>query len=310
MIREKKIRSGKLLEVSYYPVTKTGQAVSRGSPAKLTSEAQEKYNQKQRQKRTVRLVCANFDNSDIFLTLTFKPSEAPADMKDAKRILSNFLRRVKRLRERKAESLKKDKARKEDFKKASASFKYLYALESKVYKKGVRKGKKNFHFHLFISGAGTGDRDEYEKIWSGIAVAKRYEPDKYGIDSAAKYITKEKVQSTAPGERCIGCSRNLTKPKETVKDGKLTEGGLARIAKCRMTDAGYWERKNKNYTFVSGKAVYNNLNGKWYVSVLMYRDKESPPIDVDYWLKDDEYDRGTGAAEVIQLGNACSGTVP
>lgn len=310
MIREKKIRSGKLLEVSYYPVTQTGKAVSRGSPEKLTSEAQEKYNHKQRQKKTVRLVCANFNSSDIFLTLTFKPEEAPETMKDAKRILSNYLRRVKRYRVKKAESLKKDKARKEDLKKASAPLKYLYAIESKVYKKGAKKGKYSFHFHLFITGAGTGDRDEYEKLWSGISVAKRYDPATYGLDKAAKYITKSKMQSTAPGERCIGYSRNLKKPDETVKDGKLTEGGLARIAKTRMTDAGYWERKNKNFTFISGKAVYNDINGKWYISVLMYRDKEPPPIDVDDWLKDDEYDGGTGAAEVVQLGSPCSGTVP
>lgn len=312
MIREKKIKSGKLLEVCYYPVTQTGRAISRGSPEKVTSATQEKYNHKQRQKKIVRLVCANFDENDIFLTLTFKPKDAPADMAEAKKHLRNYLRRIKRYRENQSRNLKKflksdskNEKLKAEFKKASQPMKYLYAIESKTYQRGQRKGEKSYHFHIFISGAGSGDRDAYENMWSGIAVAKRYAPEKYGIDAAARYITK--MQLTAQREKCIGCSRNLKKPDEKIKDGKITEGGLARIAKSRMTDSEYWERKNRSYRFISGKASYNDINGQWYISVVMFKG-DAPPIKIEEWEED--ADGSAGAAEGFQLGAALGGTVP
>lgn len=295
MIREKQTRSGRLLEADLYPVTRDGRQLGRGPQTKRSTAEQEKYNKLQAQKKVVRLVNTNFGEGDVLLTLTYPPGKAPPDEKQAKRDITNYLRRVKTYRagvERKIKNLLKDdpknKKLKQALKRASAPLKYIYAIESKTYKTGARKGQQSFHFHLFLSGCGSGDRDAYEELWTGRANADRFRPDKFGPEAAAKYISKgckeDKEDSNSKKKKFV-CSRNLAKPVQKIKDDKLTKRKVELMAKKHLEDKDYWERRYKGYKFLRCYARWNEFNLNYYVSVVMYKDgEEPPPWDVKDWF--------------------------
>lgn len=299
MIRERQTKSGKLLEADFYPVTRDGRQLGRGPQNKKSTEEQEKYNKLQAQKKVIRLVNANFGNQDVLMTLTYIPEDDVDCDKQAKREISNFIRRVKTYRNQKAKEFKKllsadpkNKKYKQQLKKAEAPLKYLYAVETTIYKTGKRKGKKRFHFHLFLSGCGEGDRDGYEKLWKGRTNADRYRPETFGPEAAAKYISKgshkDNDQSDS-GEKTkkkkFVCSRNLAKPVQKTKDDRLTKRKVELMAKKHLEDKAYWERRYKGYKFVRCYARWNEFNLNWYVSVVMYKDgEEAPPWSIDDWF--------------------------
>ena len=74
---------------------------------------------------------------------------------------------------------------------------------------------------------------------------------------------------------------------EELKDGKITRRGVERMAKERVDDREYWEKRYKGYRFVKCYARYNNFNGYWYVSVVMYKTAGAPPKwDIKEWLEE------------------------
>lgn len=281
MIREKQTKSGKLLEIDYYPIYGDSRHVNH-QPLRKSTEAQEKYNKLQAQKKIVRLVNANFGNDDVLLTLTYKPADSPLDDKQAKKDITNYLRRVKYFREKKAKDLKKqikaqpkNKKLKADLKKASEPMKYIYAFECKTYKKGKRKGQKSYHFHLFLTGCGSGDRDEYEKLWNGRTNADRFQPESFGPDTAAKYIAKG--DGATQGQKKYVCSKNLVKPVQKVRDDKVSKRKTELMATRHSEDREYWERRHKGYKFLKCYARWNEFNMNWYISVVMYKTAEDVP---------------------------------
>ena len=293
MIREKRIQSGQLLEAEFYTVLSDGRRLGRAPKTKRSTKEQEAYNKKQQRKKVVRLVNANFGRDDILMTLTFIPSDDAESDRQAKREIANFLRRVKRYRERKVkewdEMLRarpKSKRINDNLKKAKEPMRYIYAVESGIYQRGQRKGKKRYHFHLFLTGCGEGDRDAYEKLWNGRTNADRYRPETFGPEAAAKYLTKQHRKDDAEPERTQSyvCSRNLRRPAEKVKDGKVSEHKLDLMARKRVSDAAYWERMYKGYKFIRCYARWNDYNAHWYVSVVMYRaDGDPPPWSIEDW---------------------------
>lgn len=293
MIREKKIKSGCLLEVEFYPVLSDGRQLARSPKQKRSSEAQAAYNKKKQRKKVVRLVNANFDKSDVLMTLTLIPDDDGGE-KQAKKKIVNFLRRVKRYREKKAkewtELLKLkpgNKKVKENLKKASEPLKYIYAVESGTYQRGKKKGMRRYHFHLFLTGCGEGDRDAYESLWDGRTNADRYRPETFGPEAAAKYLTKQhKVDEDGGTVKSQGyvCSRNLKRPEERTKDGKVSEHKLDLMARKRINDAAYWERLYKGYKFIRCYARWNEYNAHWYISAVLYKSGgDPPPWSIEDW---------------------------
>ncbi len=282
MIREKQIKSGKLLEVDFYPVFSDGRAMPVRAPkTKASTEAQQKYNHIQSQKKAIRYINKNFDNTDNFIHTTYLAADAPLNKALAEKDCAKYLRRVKAAR---AKELKRvcilllerpnDKKLIALKKKLSAPFKYYIRCEEQIYKSGPHKGKMNYHFHIFMTGGL--DRDLLEDLWPSKARvnADRFQPEKFGPEAAAKYITKlgsEKAWTMR--------SRNLEKPDAPkCKDGLISRGGVQRMAKLRCDDAAYWEKKYKGYRFLRCYARYNEYNGHYYVSVVMYKtDKDITP---------------------------------
>ncbi len=297
MIREKHIKSGKLFEADFYPVWDDGRRMpSRAPKTKPSTAAQAKYNKLQAVKKLVRLINANFDEQDIIMHPTYEQAKAPQCEEDARKDLVNYLRRVKNRRVSELKKVEKALAALPDTealveqrkelesrrRKLMAPFKYVYCIEKVEYKTGRYAGRDNWHFHLFITGGIT--RSILESMWSnGLRTnADQFQPDKYGPEAIAKYMAKD-----PQGAKRWVCSRNLDKPVESKpKDGKISRRGVATMAQLRVDDAAYWENRYKGYKFIRCYARYNDYNGHWYVSVVMYKaDSGAPPRwNQDEWL--------------------------
>ena len=295
MIREKNTKSGRLFEVDFYPVWDDGRKMPvRASKTKRSTEEQQKYNNRQAEKKLIRLINANFDESDIIMHPTYSPENAPTSEEAARKDVINYLRRVKTRRASELKKIKKAldampfipelKEQRDALiaakKKLEQPFKYIYVIERVTYKRGEYAGTDNWHMHMFISGGL--DRDVLEEMWpNGIRTnADKFQPNKYGPEAIAKYMCKD-----PQGRKRFCQSRNLDKPKVKNKDGKVSPGRVARMAGMRADDAAYWERRYKGYRFLRCYNRFNEYNGYWYVSVVMYKtDADAPRWDYDEWL--------------------------
>ena len=298
MIKEKRIRSGKLLEIDLYPAFDDGRRIpERASGTRRSTLEQEKYNRMQSVKRCVRIVNANFDNTDHFAHFTYFAENAPESVQAARAQFKNYLRRVARKRTSTAKRIRRriERLKAGDIsdelasviseleakeKKLCEEFKYFYVIEETVYKTGRYAGLVRYHFHAFITGGL--ENSEIEDLWTlgERARSNYFDPERYGPEAAAKYMSKELSR-----ERRIGHSLNLKKPEQLrLRKSRVTARGIERIAKERVDDREYWEKRYPGYRFLRCFARYNNYNGHWYVSAVMYKDSGAPVP----WSFDDE----------------------
>jgi hypothetical protein len=282
MIREKKIKSGRLLEVDYYPIWNDGRRMPTRAPkTKPTSEEQKKYNEKRAMLHFVRMINANYDTGDIFLHVTYSPENAPDSIDQVEKDFYNYIRRIKT---RRASELKKARALLASFpgdrelekrvKKLAEPFKYYEVIEENTYKTGKHKGRIVWHLHVFMTGGL--ERDTIEDMWElGARVnADRYQPERFGLEAAARYCAKN-----PSGKKRFRCSRNHKKPIESKpRDGKISSRGVEKLARERVDDKAYWERKYRGYRLVRCVAKYNSWNDSWYLSLVLYKCAASADI--------------------------------
>lgn len=305
MIRENKILSGQLLEADFYPVFADGRRMpARADKAKRSTDEQIKYNRSKSIKHIVRMVNTNYkSHEDYFAHFTFDAKNAPETVKDARRLFKNYIERIKRRRAREAKALHKRLAKlfdmltrdpensllldaikdvKGKLRKLESEFKCLYFIEENVYKRGERAGMHTFHIHAFMSGGIASA--VLEDMWGlGTVNCRNYQPEKFGVEAAAKYVSKELSADKRPGY--IG---HHDKPKKLKpKDGKISPVGVKNLAEKRCDDREYWEKRYPGYRFIKCYARHNQYNGYHYVSVIMWRGSEEPPpwtISEDEWV--------------------------
>lgn len=294
MQREKRTYSGPLFEVDFYPVFDDGRRMPTRAPkSKPSTEEQQKYNRTKATKKLIRLVNANFDGTDYLLHPTYKPSEAPQSEEEARRDIVNYLRRVRTKRASELRRVQKDLADaehaaakmpqnrflagtveklKKKIDKLAQPFRYIYVIEKQTYKSGAFAGRANYHFHLFLTGGI--EAATLEAMWTnGIRTnCNRYQPDKFGPEAAARYMSKD-----PQGSKRFSYSRNLIQPKTKTKDGTVSARTVEKMATLRVDDRDYWEKRYKNYRFVRCYTRFNEYNGQWYVSVIMYKTDGTPP---------------------------------
>lgn len=260
MARMKKrvIRSGKMLEVNYYPVTVTGRMIPNEQPKTTkTKEQMDEANRRKAIKKFVRLVNTNFDSDDYYITLTYIPDLAPLTYEEAQKDFVNFINRVKTRIKKNGGDVRK--------------FKYAYTPQVVTYKTGLRKGCNNYHFHLFMSG-GSVTPEEIKSLWKfgTKGSIEHYDPYCFGPEAAAKYMTKSHT-----GNRMFRCSRNMDKPIiEEEKNALISAKKVDELGRDRCDDARYWEKKYPSYQFVRMDKVFNEINGCWYIDVVMYKRPE------------------------------------
>lgn len=246
--RVKSIWSGDVLEVEAYPYWKIPQN-KRVKRDKNSSKAQEKLNEKNRQKHVARLINTNFrEYHDLYLTYTYTDNYVPEDYEQAKRDMTNLIKRMKRW-------LKKQKQY-EDF-----ELKYIYTTEH------TRNGEKvRAHHHMVTNFP---DREIAEELWNrGRANSKRLKADDFGFTGLGAYLVKEKGSKTAKG---YTPSRNLKQPKVTVSDTKLTRRRATKIATEEVGAQEVFEKMYKNYQFKKMEVSFSDYVSGAYINVHMKR---------------------------------------
>lgn len=98
LYREKKYQCGDYLEIDIFPVFEKQRGRSR--KRKPTSEVQKRLNQHNAERKLIRLLNTNFTKRDIRFDLTYDKDHLPDSPKDAQRQMQNFIRRVKRYRQK------------------------------------------------------------------------------------------------------------------------------------------------------------------------------------------------------------------
>lgn len=182
----KQIWAGDVYEAEeYFSPREIGKNYTRGANELLTTEEQKERNAVIARKKLSRQINTNFGVGDLFITLTHRGS---LSLKEAKKALRNFFRRLMRFKKKQGEM----------------KLKYIAVTENE---------SKKLHHHLVINATKITPQ-EITDIWGlGRVMVSVLEPggDYTGL---ARYITKENVKDC--GKRWSN-SRNLEEPRIETK---------------------------------------------------------------------------------------------
>lgn len=238
--RTKTTKSGNMLESEVFPLWETG-AEAKRARRHVSREAQRRLNDRNAVRKLVRLVACNFGRDDLMVTLTYGDEGIP-DFRGVQRDVRNFIRRLKDRRVKAGLDELKYIYSVEGFRHEAADTAEQEALPG-VFEQAPeiveRKGgvSPRPHVHMILSGGL--ERDVIENLWGrGWANCRQLQPDRYtGLEALSRYMVKSWKGSALgdeaerpdgyPGKRWYG-SRNLTKPKVTVSDWKMSRRKVAK----------------------------------------------------------------------------------
>ncbi len=133
----------------------------------MSRERQNRYNRERARRRLALLMDANFGKNDLHVTLTYRGT--PPDYEQARKDVRNYLRAVKRMRE----------------KAGLPEMKYIYVLEEE----GADGEKRRIHVHLMMTGGIS--REALEEKWGrGYPDCNRQPEEGNGLMELARYFTK------------------------------------------------------------------------------------------------------------------------
>lgn len=190
--RKKTIIAGNLVKTVIYTAPEPRDAPRmRAEKSRATTAAQKAMNDKTARARLEMLLAANFQAKDLFVTLTYRAENLPADRAAA---VANVRKWLKALR---------------DYRKArEIPFKYVYVTESK-------HGAGRVHHHI-IMNATERDIEVIRSLWAwGDIIDIEYVGGR-SYAALAQYITKEAAAARPVGAQMWTGSRNLEKPTVTV----------------------------------------------------------------------------------------------
>ena len=238
--RVKTIKSGKMLECEIYPVWKSKGEAVRAKKEMESRKAQKNLNDKNAKKIIIRKINSNFTEEDIMATLTYEGS--PPDEKQARKDIQNYIRRIREFRR----------------KNGLPELKYIYVIEFET----EGNSKKRIHHHILMNSM---DRDVVEKLWNkGYANSKRLQPNEFGLEGTARYITKD-----PKGTKRWCASRNLVDPKVTIADHKITKRQAGKIAKNPNDAQAVFEKMYDGYLFNDIQVKYSNFVSGAYLYTRM-----------------------------------------
>ena len=248
--RRRTVLAGDRLECEIYPVFgREDEGRARAAKKNETPEKQKRLNRQRAERYITLLADTNFTEKDIELTLTYKGTQP--DYETCKRDVTNFVRKVKRYRE----------------KMGLGDLKYIYVIEGGFEKKNGY-GMTRLHCHMMMNGGVS--RETLEEIWEyGYANTKQLQPDEdRGLEELAKYMIKE---SKMHGRRYCH-SRNLQKPKIKTRDAKTSNRVVKAMVKDIQHDArDEMEKRYPSYKFVDCKVYCSDQLDGVYIRVLMRR---------------------------------------
>lgn len=251
--RRRTTLAGPRLECEIYPVFgRDDEARARAARKNETPEKQKRLNRQRAERYITQLADANFTEKDIELTLTYR-DHFNLDFEQCQKDVQNFIRRIKRYRE----------------KKGMEPLKYIYTIEGGFERKNGY-GTTNLHCHMMMNGGVS--RDLLEEIWEcGYANTKQLQPDEdRGLEELAKYMIKE---SKAYGRRFCH-SRNLKKPQVKTRDARTSNRAVKMMARdIRYEAREEMEKRYPSYKFIECTMYCSDQLDGVYIRVLM-RKKE------------------------------------
>lgn len=248
--RRRTVLAGDRLECEIYPVFgREDERKVRAARRNETPEKQKRLNRQRAERHITQLADANFTGKDIELTLTYRNHQP--DFERCRKDVTNFVRKVKRYRE----------------KKGLKPLKYIYVIEGGWEKKNGY-GMTRLHCHMMMNSGVS--RELLEEIWEyGYANTKQLQPDEdRGLEELAKYMIKE---SKGHGRRFC-CSRNLTKPWVKARDARISNRAVKAITRdFRYAAREEMEKRFPSYRFVECRAYISDQLDGVYIRVLMRR---------------------------------------
>ena len=186
----KQVRSGRLVcAVVYTTPTAVDTPKARAQKQKASTAARERLNARTSFQKLERTLAANFDDGDLYITLTYDDKHLPESRDKAVRRIRSFLSKLRSARKGRGQPLH-----------------YIYVTE------GCNPGGR-LHHHLVVNSTG----DDLEEV-------RRLEFHQgYTYEDLASYLTKEPREWGHPqvGERTWTPSLGLARPEpetETVPD--------------------------------------------------------------------------------------------
>lgn len=271
-IRTVTIRAGASLEVMCYPIIKKWpDEAKREAKSRKTSNAMALINQRNLKLNIMRLAELNFHHlkavvftgtleypnaDDIGLMniddvwKDWRANKLPEGVDDVRKIVRNFLNRIKRRMENPKE------------------LKWILSIEED--EKLSAFGLPNrYHVHMLIE-AGELTQNEIADQWQlGFTRCDRFDLYHDGAARVAKYITKYKR-----GGRWVSHSRNLKKPTPRISDRKISRRRVAKIAEdVSFTGRSIFEKLYPGYKVAENIRVsYSDFIQGAYIYCRMRRE--------------------------------------
>ena len=237
--REKLYYCGEYLTAYLYPVFQERPVGGKRKKRKPSSEAQKKLNERHKKEKLLRLEHANFTPDDLEIHMTYR--EEPESEEEARRHLSNFLRRVRRYMK----------------KHGLGELKYIAVTE---------RGKRGGRFHHHVTIGGGIDRNTLESMWEhGYANSRRLQFTEEGLEGLVNYISKSPV-----GKKAWTASKNLVDPEPKIRDGRVSAKKAKDMAE-HIQDSGRFEELYPGYLLSKAEVFHNDVNGGNYIVAQLYR---------------------------------------
>lgn len=198
-------KAGDTLVLTVYPILgRSDRAKAEAARKAMSRERQTRYNRERARRRLALLMDANFGKNDLHVTLTYRGT--PPDYEQARKDVRNYLRAVKRMRE----------------KAGLPEMKYIYVLEEE----GADGEKRRIHVHLMMTGGIS--REALEEKWGrGYANCDRLQPEEgNGLMELARYFTKLEQEKH---RRAWSASKNLRQPRTTVSRTRMSNARVRRL---------------------------------------------------------------------------------
>lgn len=257
-VREKKIFCGKeYFELDLFEMADMRER-GRKEKGKKSSLKQIKQNEKNARRYFTQLVNTNFGKNDYCIHATYNRAHMPETVEEAEANVKKYIRRIKNRRNRLG---------------IEAPLKYIIVTEYRTKEDG---SPTCIHHHIIMDGAM--DRDEISELWRdrrkkgekqgatiGVVNVDRLQPDEYGLEALARYLTKGLT-----GKKRWHPSKNLEKPIVKKNDYKFSRRKLVELS--GMTDCpDIWEKLYPGYTLTEAKSAYSDEAG-WHITVKMRRE--------------------------------------
>lgn len=260
----KEIKAGDQFEVEIYPqFTSMDDVPPEGRNIKKDNDkAQRNLNDKNARKYVERLINENFNDNDLWITLTYDDAHLPpdGDIDAAIKNVQKFIRRVNYQRK----------------KRGIGNAKYVYVTEYN------ETEEIRWHHHLVMDG--QMDMETVESCWkqSSRNEVRKLQKDENGLSGMANYIIKEKKR--VKSEKRWNSSQGLKDPDIRVVHSKrptATKGNYKKIASyvenMKKGHEAVKEQMSKwypNFEFKDAGIYYNDFNSMFYIQARMRKRRQ------------------------------------